>query len=168
MFNKFLVAFCLFLMADVGFGETNYTSIYEAFKKLEGRWHGSSTKGWQNRETFRVIARGSAILSTSEFIDSPEEAMASVIMLDGNTLLLTHYCEAGNQPVLRATSVEQNGKKVTFEFYGGTNLPTRDRGHMDKVVWSFEDPDHFSSQWSWYANGKQTVFETIRYERSKE
>jgi hypothetical protein len=145
----------------------DYASVFDRFKKLEGVWHGSSTKGWENSETYRVIGKGSAVLSTSEFVDSPEEGMASVITMDRGDLLLTHYCEAKNQPILRATQIEENGKRITFEFAGGTNIPTRDVGHMDRVVWIFEDDDHFSSQWSWYANGKQTLFETVRYERKK-
>jgi hypothetical protein len=148
-------------------GEEAYSSAFHRFKMLEGIWHGKSTKGWENTESYRVIAKGSAVLSVSEFTDSPDEAMASVITMDQNNLLLTHYCEAGNQPVLRATRVEENGRKVTFEFSGGTNIPTRDVGHMDRVVVYFEDEDHFSSQWSWYANGKQILFETIRYERKR-
>ena len=165
MLRPFLIVLFYCLSAITWAGEDS-AAVFEQFKMLEGTWQGKSTKGWENRETYRVIAKGSAVLSTSEFMESPEEAMASVIVLDHGELFLTHYCEAGNQPVLRATRIEESGKKVTFEFSGGTNLPTRDTGHMDKVVLFFEDKNHFSSQWSWYANGKQTLFETIRYERT--
>ena len=85
--------------------------------------------------------------------------------LDGERLMLTHYCVAKNQPRLLATSFSDNGKTVTFTFLDGTNLPSRDRGHMDKVIIRFVDNNHVISQWSWYQNGKESWMEEIQLER---
>lgn len=142
-------------------------ALFEQIKSLEGTWRGKSTKGWEDTTTFRVIAKGTAVLSTSNFTDSPNEGMATVYIIDSGIVLLTHYCEAGNQPVLEATSIENSGNRITFTFRGGTNLPSRDTGHMDQVILEFVDKGHFTEQWYWYAKGKQTPFEKIMYERAQ-
>ena len=85
--------------------------------------------------------------------------------MDGDRLLLTHYCEAGNQPRLVASSIEDGARTVTFTFLDATNLPSRDHGHMDKAILRFLDDDHFSSRWTWYQDGEETWMEEIVYER---
>jgi hypothetical protein len=137
---------------------------------LAGTWKGSSTKGWEEKIVLRLIAGGSVLLETSNFADDPQgsQAMATAYHKDGARLLLTHYCEAGNQPRLVASSFEDGGATVTFTFLDGTNLPSRDRGHMDKVVIRFLDSEHFSSRWTWYEDGHEKWLEDIRYERVRE
>ena len=120
--------------------------------------------GWEAGEDFRVIARGSAILVTSEFKDAPGEGMATVFFVDQGRLKLTHYCEARNQPTLVATSITSDS--ITLEFESGTGMASRDTGHMDKVVMKFRDHDHFTEQWSWYQNGQQRLFEEVEYRRA--
>ena len=139
---------------------------YEKFKALDGSWQGKSTKGWTERVSYRVIAGGSAVMEMS-FDAHPGEAMATMIHPDGEDLLLTHYCMAKNQPRLRATDFSEDGKTVTFTFMDATNLPSRDKGHMDKAVFVFEDADRFTCQWTWYQDGKETWMEEIRMERKK-
>lgn len=56
---------------------------------------------------------------------------------------------------------------VTFTFQSGVNLPSRDQGHMDKLVVRFQDRDHYSTRWAWYQAGKETWLEDIHYERVK-
>ena len=91
--------------------------------------------------------------------------MATLFFLDGERLLLTHYCEAGNQPTLVASSSAPDGSSVTFTFLSGTGMRSRDDGHMDKVVVRFIDGAHFSSQWTWYQDGKERWLEEIAYRR---
>jgi len=144
--------------------------VFEQFKALAGRWRGHSTKGWEGDSTYRVLARDSVVMSTSEFDDAagPGRGMVTMTHLDGDRLLLTHYCEARNQPRLMATAVEDNGRTVVFTFLDATNLPSRDAGHMDKAVYRFEGPDQFRSRWTWYQKGQETWFEDIVYTRVHE
>ena len=139
--------------------------IFERFKAMSGTWEEKSSVGWQGRTEVRVIGRGSAVLSTSRFKEEPEEGMADVYYMDGDRLLLTHYCEAGNQPTLVAT--ESTGNRVRFTFDHGTNMASRDTGHMDEVVYVFHDSEHFTSQWSWYKNGKGSLFEEVSSQKIK-
>lgn len=142
--------------------------VFEQFKALTGRWRGQSTKGWEGDSTYRALARDSVVMSLSEFDDAPGRGMATMVHLDGDRLLLTHYCEARNQPRLVATAVEDDGRTVVFTFLDGTNLPSRDAGHMDKAVYHFDAPDQFRSRWTWYQKGQETWFEDIRYTRVRE
>lgn len=141
-------------------------AAFERFKTLEGQWLGRSTKGWEEKITFKVIAGGSAVHESS-FDAHPNETMVTVFHLDGERLLLTHYCVAKNQPRLQLTAVEDGGKKLTFTFLDATNLPSRNKGHMDKVVYRFLDDDHLTSQWTWYQDGKENWLEEIKLERLK-
>ncbi len=135
-------------------------AAFERLKRMEGVWAGRSTRGWSEEMRVRVIAGGSAILQTS-FDAHPGEAMATLFHLDGDRLMLTHYCIAKNQPRLVATAFDDDGKTVTFSFLDATNLPSRNRGHMDSVVYRFLDDDQYTSQWSWYQDGEERWLETI-------
>jgi hypothetical protein len=141
-------------------------AAFERFKKLEGTWRGHSTKGWDEAVSFKTIAAGSVVVESS-FDAHPNETMMTMVHMDNDRLVLTHYCVAKNQPRLVATSFSDDGKIVTFTFLDGGNIPTRDRGHMDKVVFRFTDDDHVSSQWTWYQDGKESWMEDIKLERQR-
>jgi hypothetical protein len=142
-------------------------AVFERLKTLQGTWQGWSSKGWTETITLRLIANGSALEEESQFADDAggKNRMASFYQLDGDRLLLTHYCEAGNTPRLVASGLQEPGPAVTFTFLDGVNLPSRDRGHMDKVVLRFEDGDHFSARWTWFQDGKEAWMEDVRYQR---
>ena len=137
---------------------------FEQFKSLQGKWNGRSTKGWEEQVTYKTIAGESVVVGTS-FDAHPNETMLTLFHLDGDRLMLTHYCVAKNQPRLVATQFADDGKTITFEFLDGTNMPTRNRGHMDKVIFRFLDNDHVSSRWTWYQDGKERWMEEITLER---
>jgi hypothetical protein len=143
-------------------------ATFDRLATLSGTWTGRSTKGWVETVELRLIAGGSVLLETSRFHDDPEgkNAMATTYQMDGEALLLTHYCEAGNAPRLVASGFADGGKTVTFTFRDGVNLPTRDRGHMDSMILHIEDDRHFDTRWTWYRDGKSTWMEDIRYERA--
>ncbi|HVG28539.1 MAG TPA: hypothetical protein VM864_02360 [Pyrinomonadaceae bacterium] len=145
---------------------TRARAAFERFKKLEGNWKGRSTKGWEEAVSYKTIAGGSVVVGSS-FDAHPDETMLTMVHMDNDRLMLTHYCVAKNQPRLVATSFSEDGRNVTFTFLDGANLPTRDRGHMDKAIFRFHDDDHVSSQWTWYQNGKEQWMEDIKLERQR-
>lgn len=147
-------------------GEGLATETFERIKKFDGNWVGRSTKGWEEKITFKTIAQGS-VVHESSFDAHPNETMATMYYLDGNRLLLTHYCVSKTQPRLQATAFDDGGRKVTFTFLDATNLSSRNKGHMDKVVLNFIDDSHFTSQWTWYQDGKEQWLEENKYERAK-
>jgi hypothetical protein len=92
----------------------------------------------------------------SEIIGAGHEDMISMIHLDGpNRLLMTHYCGVGNQPRMAAT-VSPDGKTYTFSFFDGTNLASPDAGHMQRVVFTINDANHHTEDWTFNAGpGKE-------------
>lgn len=141
-------------------------TAFERFKSLAGAWRGKSTKGWTETETYRVIAAGSVVMGTS-FDAHPNETMITMIHMDGDRLLLKHYCVAKNQPRIVATRINDDASRITFEFLDATNLPSRDKGHMDKAVFHFINDGSFTSRWTWYQDGKESWMEEIEYKREK-
>ena len=139
-------------------------ATYERLKDWAGQWVGNSTKGWTNNLSISVIARESAIMNISHGAH-PGETMTTMLHMDGDRLLLTHYCVAKNQPRLQATSINKDEDTVTFTYLDGTNMSSRDKGHMDKVIIKFVDNDHFSEKWTWYQDGQENWMEDIIYER---
>lgn len=121
----------------------------DRFKALSGDWvDADGALGMKGKvaATYRVTGAGSAVVERL-FVDMPHE-MTTVYHLDGNELVLTHYCAAGNQPRMRARKTD--GALVFFEFDGGTNFdPARDM-HMHEARIEFLGPDELRQSWqSW-------------------
>ena len=141
-------------------------AAFEKIKALAGDWTSKSTKGWTETENYQVIAGGSVVMNLS-YGAHPDEWMATMFHMDGERLMLTHYCVAKNQPRLRATEFSVDGKKVIFTFQDATNLPSRDKGHMDKHAMMFDGPDRLRTQWTWYQDGKESWMEEIEHRRAE-
>jgi len=87
-------------------------------------------------------------------IKNVKEDMITMFNLDGNRLLLTHYCAAGNQPRMLATA-SADGKTITFDFLDATNLSSPDAAHMAHVVISILDTNHHTEEWTFADHGKE-------------
>jgi hypothetical protein len=141
-------------------------AAFERFKALAGTWVGRSTKGWEDEVTIDVIAGGSVVRSTS-FNAHPGETMLTLYHMDGDRLMLTHYCVARNQPRMVATRFEAGGSRIGFDFLDATNLPRPGAGHMHSSVFELRDADHFTSRWTWFQDGSERWMEEIVYERKR-
>ena len=81
--------------------------------------------------------------------------MVTMIHLDGDRLMLTHYYAMGNQPRMVGT-ISPDGKTITFDFLDATNLTSKE-GHLQRIVFNLLDSDHHSERWEFkMADGKQT------------
>lgn len=79
--------------------------------------------------------------------------MVTVYHMDGNALVLTHYCAARNQPRMKAVAITP--ERIDFDFTGGTNInPAKDAHmHSGHLAWP-AGPDTLISEWVGWANGK--------------
>lgn len=138
-------------------------AAFEQVKQLAGDWDQSSTKGWEGLTRTQVIAGGSAVLMTSNISPHPatDERMATVFHLDGDRLLLTHYCVAKNQPRLAATAISADGRQIEFAFLDGTNMPSPDVGHMNRAVFTIDSPERYRSRWTFSQRGEERWMEEI-------
>ena len=127
---------------------------FEKLKTLVGTWVKEGEDGKPTEEVVSVIrltAGGSALHETI-FPGQPME-MVSVYTAEGSDIVMTHYCIAGNQPQMRAKGTAP-GKKLEFEFAGGTNLDPAKDMHMHSTVMTFIDDDHIELNGTGWENGK--------------
>ena len=154
-----LVVIC----ATFALAESGGKKTFDAIKALEGTWEGKNSQGQPLQVTFRETAGGSALLS--EILGGGHENMVSMIHMDGDRLLMTHYCGAGNQPRMKAT-LAPDGKSVAFDFVDATNLSSRDAGHMQHVLFAMPDANHHTEEWTFLDHGKE-MKELFTLQRSK-
>ncbi len=151
---------------DTGAAAVDAKAAFAQLKQLEGVWEAPAAGGKMARTEFEVTANGTVLLERYTNASMPGGGrMATAYHLEGNDLVLTHYCIAKNQPRLVATKIAPDGRGATFEFLDGTGMTSRDAGHMDKVVYDFTDADHYTSRWTWYSKGEERWLEQIEHER---
>ncbi len=128
--------------------------LLEKFKSMAGTWEGKNAQDEAVVDTYRLVAGGTAVMSENKM---GSEDMLSLFYVDGDHLLMTHFCPSGSQPRMRATA-SPDFKTVSFEFVDATNLPDAQKGHMSRAVYFFPDPDHYREEWTWLQDGKATAF----------
>ena len=139
------------LTAAPAFAATDTERSFEQLKSLSGSWEGKTSSNRAVQVDYRVTSMGSALMS--EIKNGPED-MITMFHLDGQRLLMTHYCGAGNQPRMLA-SASPDGKTITFDFLDATNLASPDAGHMHHVVISMLDANHHTEEWVYNDHGKE-------------
>jgi hypothetical protein len=147
-------AVALTLLASLTFAQSDARQALDQIKTLDGTWTGKDSRGEPLKIIFRETAGGSAVLSEIEGKDSHD--MVSMIHVDHDRLLMTHYCSAGNQPRMSA-ALSPDGKSITFNYVDATNLKAPEAGHMQKVVFTILDADHHNEEWSFADHGKTLV-----------
>ena len=137
--------------------------VFARLKALEGTWvAGSGAR--QSKIVFELTANGTVLLEHYTNPAMPGGGhMVTAYHLDGRDLILTHYCIANNQPVLRAERFDPKTGEIRFEFLRATNLSSPAAGHMRRAVYKLQDATHFASEWSFYEAGalKMTEAETF-------
>ena len=127
---------------------------FETFRGLAGSWHATTADGDRVELDFEVVAEGTAVLERLRFIgDGGEHDMVTLYHLDGDEILLTHYCSANNQPRMRSATASGDGKEIRFELVDVANLSSPDAGHMHRAVFEFQSENRFKSAWTWRQKG---------------
>jgi hypothetical protein len=151
----------ILLSANFVAAETDAHKSFDLLKNMEGKWSGKNQQGQPIEVTFRMTAGGSALMS--EIHGHGPENMITMFHMDGDRLLMTHYCGAGNQPRMKVIS--SDAKSVSFEFFDGTNIGPGD-GHMQHVTFYEPDSDHHTEEWVFLDHGKE-MKELFTLERVK-
>ena len=145
-----LVAVAVILSASFAMAQNDGRKSFDQLKGLEGSWEGKNSEGQPTNVSFRMTAGGSALMS--EIHGHGPENMITMFHMDGDRLLLTHYCGAGNQPRMKVLS--SDAKSITFEFVDGTNIAPG-AGHMQRVTFTQADADHHTEEWVFLDQGKE-------------
>ena len=157
------MAFCFSASATAADKDAgNAAAAFDKLKSLTGTWEATSDKG-KATSNFELISNGTVLL---EKISVPGEGeMVTTYYLDGNRLVLTHYCTAGNQPHMQAEAFDPASNQIRFDFAGAGNLASPADGHMHSAVIKFVGPDAFNADWTFYKDGKPAFNQPIQYHR---
>ncbi len=145
------------LSAPLGAADTKTgltaAAAFERLKSLAGAWQGAvgEASGPPVEVTYRLTGGGSAVAETL-FSGTPHE-MLSVYHLDGEDLVMTHYCAAGNQPKMRLDRTASTPDRLRFVFAGGTNIKEAEP-HIHEGWIAPQGSDALDAEWTPFLNGK--------------
>jgi len=137
------------------------TTVFAQMKSLVGEWE-AVQDGVPVKETYTLTANGSALMAETRPDNEP--AMITMFTVDGDHLIATHYCVAGNQPQM-VTDIPANlQKSVTFKLARVTGMKTPDDWHNTGITITLDDPNHMTQRWTYQYKGKTgtTVFHYTR------
>ena len=153
---------------DTGGGGIDAKAAFAQLKQLEGVWEAPAAGGKTARTEFELTANGTVLIERYTNAALPGGGkMATAYHLDGNDLVLTHYCIANNQPVLRAERFDAATREIQFEFVRAGNLPSPAAGHMHRASYRIVDADHFVTEWDFFENGARKMTEKETFTRIK-
>ncbi|MGI9103153.1 MAG: hypothetical protein ACR2IF_12000 [Terriglobales bacterium] len=141
---------------------------FNLLKSLAGGWEGTFTTdpkipqmgdGSKTLLLMRVTSRGNALVhemfergkdNDPAKFDHP----ITLIHLDGDKLVLTHYCDAGNRPHMIAKT-SSDGKTIDFDLVelSGSNQ----HGHMAHGTFTLVDADHHIEEWTYMMPGDKPL-----------
>jgi len=125
---------------------------------------GAAAAGSRPAVLVETKAAGSAVVHTYA-MGTPGE-METVFHMDGDQLLLTHYCALQNAPVLKFVKSSKPGE-IKFEFAGGTNFDPAVDAHLHSSTFVVKDADTIEQNSTVFANGKvNQELSTLLHRRS--
>jgi len=157
---------------------TEAQKSFTLLKTLAGNWEGQVTvdppqsgmgNGTVMQLSLRVTSRGNALVHELRESGKPDDPAhydhpVTMLYLDEDRLLLTHYCDAGNRPRMVART-SPDGKTVEFDFLdvaGGTKY-----GHMHHAVFTIIDANHHIEEWSFMMPGDKLVHGRMDLKRAQ-
>jgi hypothetical protein len=152
---RLIVSLVLLSLSAPAFAQSGAQKSFDKLKTLAGSWEGAMDGGsLKGQVTMRVTSMGNTLMHEMKSTERPDDPI-SMFTLDGDRLLMTHYCDAGNQPHMLGT-VSADGKTIAFDFLNATNLLSSQEGHMQHVVFTLIDANHHTELWEFaLADGKK-------------
>lgn len=158
----FLIANLVLGSAGLHAAEIDSKAAFARLKTLVGEWQ-ANTKMGKATLTYELIAGGTSLVERESAERMP--AMMTVYHLDGDRLMMTHYCMAGNQPRMQARHFDAKSGELRFTFLDATSLAGADSGHMRNVTFRIAGHDKLSTDWEFYERGKSKNTESFEYTR---
>src|SRR5919109_4883384 len=142
---------------------TKSGATFTQMKSLVGEWE-AVQEGVPVKETYTLTANGTVLMSETKPADS--QPMITMFTVDGDHLIATHYCVAGNQPQMITGTPRDLEKGVTFSLERVTGMKTPDDWHNTGVTLTLDDKDHMTQRWTYLYKGK-TGMAVFHYTRKK-
>jgi len=146
-------------------------AAFEKIKSLAGDWTvgvpeaEAESAGETAPHTFQRSANDSVVMETM-FAGTNHE-MINMYHLDGEDLVLTHYCAGGNQPRMKLDRTTSTAKELHFAFDGGTNFDPAKDAHIHAGGITFVDDGHVVSTWIPYNEGEQAGVTELELARAE-
>lgn len=154
-----LFAATLVLLAVPALADTTDQTTFDAqaafdrLASLAGTWTGTTSgeaeaadeTSFAVTHTFELSANGSVVMETMN--PGTEHEMINMYHLDGDDLMLTHYCAGGNQPRMRIVAPKSGQDRLVFDFDGGTNLDPAVDPHIYAARIDFLEGGALDSVW---------------------
>lgn len=147
----------LALSTAAAFAQTNAQKSFTTLKTLAGSWDGTLSgtgtdmDGKVMHVTLRVTSTGNALMHEMNGLAGRPDDPITMFYVDGDRVMLTHYCDAGNRPRM-AGVLGPDGKTLDFEFVdvaGSTQY-----GHMHHVMLAMGDANHHTEEWTFMEGDK--------------
>src|SRR6266536_2893105 len=138
-------------------------AVFKQLKSLVGEWE-AVQEGVPVKETYTVTANGSVLMSETKPTDS--EPMITMFTVDGDHLIATHYCVAGNQPqMVTSTITEPFARSLTFSLSHVTGMKTPGDFHNTGLTITLDDAQHLTQVYTYEHKGKKGT-NTFRFTRT--
>jgi hypothetical protein len=137
-------------------GGVTAKAAFEKLKGLNGEWRGTVDQKGSGPEIavqYRTTSNGTVVME-SLFAGTDHE-MVTLYHLEGEKLVLIHYCAMGNQPKMAMTKAS-TAEKLEFDFVGGANIEPKSDTHMHSARIEFESADAITGEWDTFKGGKKT------------
>jgi hypothetical protein len=173
-----MLLFVLLTLSAAALAQTDAQKSFDSLKTLAGTWQGHATTVPKMGDmgddglmqvTLRVTSRGNALVHEMKGAGEPDDPARydhplTMLYLDSDQLLLTHYCDAGNRPRMVART-SPDGKTVEFDFLDVSG--STDKGHMQHAVFTIIDANHHTEDWTYLLPGDKPVRAHIDLQRTK-
>ena len=135
---------------------------FEVMKTLVGSWQGT-IMGMSTQVTIRETSSGNAILHEATGAGRPDNPI-TMFYVDGDRLLLTHYCDAGNRPRM-VGKISPDGKKLVFDFLDVSG--STEKGLMNHIVVTIIDANHHTEELTYTLPGNKSYAAHLDLTRTK-
>jgi hypothetical protein len=155
---------CVFAAAQEMHPAARSTPAFDQLKSLAGEWERTNAQGSTVSLTYQMVSNGSVLMERLKSGDMSE--MITMYSLDGDHILATHYCSAGNQPTMQTATATTATGKYDFGFVRVSGTRTPDEGHMVALSLTMPDKDHLTQVWTYEDHGK-SMADTFAFTRKK-
>jgi hypothetical protein len=132
---------------------------FEQLKSLAGEWQNKN-----GRVVYTVVSNGSVVMEHMQ--PQKEWEIITMYTLDGDRIVVTHYCAMGNQPTMQSAPVSEATGRYDFTFVRVIGTKSPDEAHMSALSLVIPDKDHLTQVWTYEDHGK-SASDTFSYTRVK-
>lgn len=145
------------------------TAVMSMLSKLDGEWvlANPTEEMPEGKSVFQVSSAGSVVREV--MVPGTPYEMTNLYHMDGDDIVCTHYCAAGNQPRMVASGVSSvDGKPaLNFEMDSVSNFVEGQDHYMGGLRVVFESDDRIRQEWtSFDAQGEVANTMTFVMERA--